>query len=93
MSMGMAVYDENGVAIFDTTTITARLIEVIDVAAGASGSQTDSSFAGCVVVSISSLSSVQFASRPHKASISGTALTYTAVGTVTSSRLLVFAHT
>ena len=93
MSYGITTYDASGGVVFDSSTITARLIYTFDVAAGVSGSIGDGRFAGCIALSVSMLSSVQLASRPHKVIISGTTLTYTAIGNTTPSRILVFAHT
>ena len=90
MSAGIQVMDAASNVLLDSSTTTVRFIEYVDVAAGASGSATDAKYSGCQVVSVGYNSTSMLITQPHVASISGTTLTWTAKGTTTSSRLIVF---
>lgn len=90
MSMGMKVLDASANVLLDTSTVTVRILDYVDVGAGSSGSTSDAKYSGARVIAVAMSSSPSNVTLPHVASISGTTLTYTAKGSVTPSRLIVY---
>lgn len=90
MSMGLKLWDAAGNVLLDTSTVTARLLDVFDVAAGVSDSRSDARYAGAMVFA-SAKNAVFFHMGPHHVVLAGSTVTYTAQDSLTASRIYVVA--
>lgn len=90
MTYGLKLWDAAGNVVLDTSTVTARLIDTFDAAAGVSDSRSDARYAGAMVFA-SAKNAVFFHMGPHRVTLSGTTVYYTAQDSLTESRIFVVA--
>lgn len=92
MSHGFKMWDASGNVVFDSTTITIRLIATLVAPGGATGSFSNSSYAGSILVTTTD-NATGWVQLPHAVLLIGSTINYYAMDPSTATTILVFKKT